>query len=219
MTCIEARGDGGHPLSSSRVNDTNTDSRHHGDCERHGLSRRRLLAAIGGGVTVGAAGCLSTDAPDPVTLGDEDACDVCGMVIPQHPGPSAELFYRDEEPSGHPNPARFDSTWEAFQYDFERDDRGWTRVAFYVTDYSSVEYEVFTEDDTTFISTHPAADAFTDATEVSFVVGSAVEGAMGQDLIAFSDDDDSRAFAEEYGGTVTGYDDVTRSMVAELSQA
>ncbi|CCQ32430.1 NosL family copper-binding protein [Halorhabdus tiamatea SARL4B] len=165
------------------------------------------------------AGCLSSEAPDPVTLGTDDACDVCGMVIPQHPGPSAEVFYQDEKPSNHDNPARFDSTWEAFQYDFERRDRGWTRTAFYVTDYSSVDYDIFTDAGTTFISTHPAAEAFTPASEVTFVVGSAVEGAMGRDLIAFSENEDATALADEYGGSTAQFDDVSRSTIAELAQS
>ncbi|ACV13126.1 NosL family protein [Halorhabdus utahensis DSM 12940] len=164
------------------------------------------------------AGCLSGPTPDPVTLGSDDVCDVCGMIIPQHPGPTTEVFYRNNDPSGHDNPARFDSTWEAFQYDFERRDRGWTRAAFYVTDYSSVDYEIRTDAGTTFISTHPEAAAFADASAVTFVVGSSVEGAMGRDLIAFSSDDDATAFADEYGGSTAQFADVTRSMIGSLAQ-
>lgn len=191
----------------------------HPDSATERLTRRRLLAAMGVGGLTSVAGCLSAETPDPVTLGNDDACDVCGMVIPQHPGPSTEVFYRNEDPSGHDNPARFDSTWEAFQYDFERRDRGWTRAAFYVTDYSSVDYELFTDGGTMFISTHPAAEAFTPASDVTFVVGSSVEGAMGRDLIAFSDDEDATDFAAEYGGSEAAFDDVTRSTIAELAQS
>ncbi|WP_136689941.1 nitrous oxide reductase accessory protein NosL [Halorhabdus amylolytica] len=181
------------------------------------MTRRQLLGAVGTGAILGLGGCLGAETPDPVTLTDNDACDVCGMIIPHHPGPSAEVFYRNKDPSGHENPARFDSTWEAFEYDFERRDRGWTRSAFYVTDYSAVDYEVFTDGGRTLISTHPEASAFVDASDVTFVVASSVEGAMGQDLIAFGNGDDARSFQGEYGGGLAAFGEVTRSMIGELS--
>jgi len=184
---------------------------------RSWTTRRRLLGAVGTGVILSLAGCLGAESPDPVTLTERDACDVCGMVIPHHPGPSAEVFYRNKDPSGHDNPARFDSTWEAFEYDFERRDRGWTRSAFYVTDYSVLDYDVFTDSGTTLISTHPEASAFAPARDVTFVVASSVEGAMGQDLIGFSDENDANSFLDEYGGEIAVFSEVTRSMIAELS--
>ncbi|MEA5387049.1 nitrous oxide reductase accessory protein NosL [Haloarculaceae archaeon H-GB11] len=153
-----------------------------------------------------------------MTLTEQDTCEVCGMVIPNHPGPSAEIFYADQQPSGHENPARFDSTWEAFQYDFERQDRGWTRQAFYVTDYSAVDYEVFTDGGDTLITTHPEADAFADASEVTFVVGSEVKGAMGRDLIAFSEKADAESFNAEYGGSLATFDQVTPETIAQLGR-
>ncbi|WP_436930778.1 nitrous oxide reductase accessory protein NosL [Halosimplex halobium] len=184
--------------------------------------RRRPLL-VGGAVTLaGLAGCGSSDsgeAPEPVGLTTEDRCDVCGMVIPNHPGPSAEIFYADSRPSGHDNPARFDSTWEAFQYDFQRRDRGWETEAFYVTDYSAVDYSVREAGADLVISTHPDAAAFVDAESVSFVVGSEVKGAMGRDLIAFSERSDAESFADEYGGSLAGFDDVSRETIAQLGRA
>jgi copper chaperone NosL len=185
-----------------------------------GVTRRRLLGCVGAAAAASLAGCLGGDSggsqPDPVTLTTDDQCEVCGMVIPNHPGPSAEVFYRDEQPSGHDNPARFDSTWEAFQYDFERRDRGWDRTAFYVTDYSSVDYSLTRDGDSTVISTHPEADAFADATGVTFVVGSEVKGAMGRDLIGFSAETDAESFSDDHGGTLLTFGDVTRETVAGL---
>jgi copper chaperone NosL len=185
-----------------------------------GVTRRQVLGGVGATAAASLAGCLGGDGegsqPDPVTLTTEDQCEVCGMVIPNHPGPSAEVFYRDEQPSGHDNPARFDSTWEAFQYDFERQDRGWERTAFYVTDYSSVDYSLIRDGDSTVISTHPEADAFVDATEVTFVVDSEVKGAMGRDLIGFSAEADAESFRDEHGGTLMTLGDVTRETTAGL---
>jgi len=199
---------------------------HCGETVGPGVSRRRVVGATAAAAVGGLAGCLGGgggggdggDAPDPVTLDESDSCDVCGMVIPNHPGPTSEIFYAGEEPNGHPNPARFDSTWEAFQFDFERRDRGWSREAFYVTDYSAVEYEVFEDGGDTLVTTHPDAGAFADAEAVTFVVGSEVVGAMGRDLLAFGDEGDAEAFQSEYGGDLAGFGDVTESMVASLGR-
>ncbi|QLH79000.1 nitrous oxide reductase accessory protein NosL [Halosimplex rubrum] len=184
--------------------------------------RRRPLLVSGAAALAALAGCGSSDsgdAPEPVDLTTEDRCDVCGMVIPNHPGPSAEIFYADNRPSGHDDPARFDSTWEAFQYDFERNDRGWDREAFYVTDYSEVDYSVTEEGGDSVVSTHPDAGAFADAESVTFVVGSEVKGAMGRDLIAFSEGSDAEAFADEHGGSLAALGDVTPETIAQLGRA
>ena len=181
-----------------------------------GVSRRHVLAATAG-LTVGLAGCLGGDGGDPpaaVSLGEDATCDVCGMVIPQHPGPTAEVFYADGRPAGHDNPARFDSTWEAFQFDFEHED--WTREAFYVTDYTAVDYEIRTDGDQQVVSTHYDASSFVDATEVTFVAGSSVVGAMGEDLIAFSDEADAEAFQGEYGGDLVTFEEVSPELLSTL---
>ncbi|MFW5948291.1 MAG: nitrous oxide reductase accessory protein NosL [Halolamina sp.] len=171
------------------------------------------------GIAVGLAGCLgggSDDVPAAVSLPDDATCDVCGMVISEHPGPTAEIFYADQQPAGHDNPARFDSTWEAFQFDFEHED--WSREAFYVTDYATVDYEIRTDDDQEIISTHYDADSFVDATEVTFVAGSSVEGAMGRDLIAFSEEEDAESFQSEYGGDIVTFDEVTSELISTLGK-
>jgi len=192
-----------------------SDSGHEADPP--GSPRRSVLAAFGTGIAA-LAGCsgggTDADPPDPITLTTDHACDVCGMIIPTHPGPSAELYYADADPAGHENPARFDSTWEAFQFDFERSD--WERTAFYVTDYAAVDYEVRTDDGQRLISTHPAAEAFVAADSVTFVAGSEVVGAMGRDLIGFSDADAAAAFRDQYGGSLVELDEVSRELVASL---
>ncbi|SDE77726.1 nitrous oxide reductase accessory protein NosL [Halorientalis regularis] len=194
---------------------------------RHDLCRRRTVLGSLGAVGVAAlAGCSeqqnsgngTADVPAAVTLTEGDTCDVCGMNIVNHPGPSAEVFYPDHQPSGHENPARFDSTWEAFQYDFERDDRGWERSVMYVTDYSAVEYDLFEFRDTTGISTHPKASAFAPASDVTFVANSEVVGAMGRDLIGFGDGGDASSFRDEHGGKLVTVDEVTPQLIAQLGR-
>ena len=191
-----------------------------GDADTPLRTRRQVVCAAATTAAVGLAGCLggtgdsNEDAPEPVTLGSDADCDVCGMVIAQHPGPTAEVFYADEQPEDHDNPARFDSTWEAFQYDFDHDD--WTRTAFYVTDYSSVDYEIRTDAGQTVISTHYGSESFVAATDVTFVVASEVVGAMGNDLVGFSARSDAESFQDEYGGDLASVDDVTPTMITSL---
>jgi nitrous oxide reductase accessory protein NosL len=190
------------------------------------LSRRRLCTVLAAGAATALAGCsggggsnggqTTGDVPAAVTLTTDDACEVCGMIIPNHPGPTTEIFYPGREPSGHENPARFDSTWEAFQYDFDRQDEGWERAVMYVTDYSAVDYDVFEESGDKLISTHPQAESFTTAAEVTFVAGSEVKGAMGRDLIAFSAAADAESFEGEYGGERVTVDEVTPELIAQL---
>jgi len=199
------------------------------------LPRRRLLIAGVGTAATAVAGCLGgrgdgsdggdgdsgsgdsgDEAPAAVTIPEGATCEVCGMVIRQHPGPSAEIFYADQEPEGHENPARFDSTWEAYQYEFERDGEGWEDVAFYVTDYSAVDYDIFEDGGDTLITRHYEASAFAAATDVTYVVDSEVKGTMGRDLIGFTEESDAELFQSEYGGSLTTHDGVTPEVVAGL---
>ncbi len=183
------------------------------------ISRRAILRATGVAATVALAGCLGGDdgdVPAPAAVQSDWTCDACGMVITNHPGPNAEIFYADRRPNDHDNPARFCSTWEAFRFDFEKRDAGWSRAVFYVTDYSSVAYEVFQEGGDTLITSHADAAAFTDASAVTFVVASDVQGAMGEDLVGFSERSDAEEFAAQYGGDLVPFADVTRDTVAGL---
>jgi nitrous oxide reductase accessory protein NosL len=209
------------PDGSSERSDS-TPHEHSGVCNHdHGqpsLRRRHVLGAVAATATAALAGCAGGggggEVPQPVTLTDEHTCDVCGMVIPKHPGPSSEIFYADQQPNGHENPARFDSTWEAFKFDFARED--WEREAFYVTDYSAVDYEIRTDEGQKLISTHPEKEAFVDAEAVTFVVASDVVGAMGKDLIAFSEESDAESFRDEHGGELATLEDVTPTMIGGL---
>ncbi|WP_336003214.1 nitrous oxide reductase accessory protein NosL [Halorientalis halophila] len=198
-----------------------------GSDETDGYLRRTVLGGMGAVGVAALAGCSgiregdgdgTADVPAAVTLTADDGCEVCGMVIPNHPGPSAEIFYPDERPEGHDNPARFDSTWEAFQYDFEKQEEGWERSVVYVTDYSSVDYQVSTGDGQPVISTHPEASAFARAATVTFVADSEVEGAMGRDLIAFGDEADASSFRDEYGGQLVTVEEVTSRLIQQLGR-
>jgi nitrous oxide reductase accessory protein NosL len=137
------------------------------------------------------------------------------MVVTENPGPTGEIFYRDGRPPSHEGPARFDSLRGClFPYYFEHERRNWEALAVYVTDYSTVDYSLTTEGSKTFVSRHADAESFTDAREAYFVVGAGVFGAMGEDLLPFSGRDDARAFADEHGGRVLAFDEVTPELLS-----
>ncbi|RQH02491.1 nitrous oxide reductase accessory protein NosL [Natrarchaeobius oligotrophus] len=185
------------------------------DGGRECWSRRRLLASGGSVVAVAMAGCTDGDDAvdpetlEPISLSGGLTCDVCGMVIEEHHGPAGQLFYADDEPDGRDGPARFDSLVELVTYRDERDRQGWTLQRAFATDYSAVEYELERRDGTTFVSSHVEADAFADATDLSYVVETDVHGAMGADYVPFSDPADAEEFAAEHGGDVRSWTDLS----------
>lgn len=175
--------------------------------------RRRVLAATGAAVAAGLAGCLEDDDPgeepaDPIDLSGGATCDVCGMVIEDHYGPAGQLFYADGNPDDRDGPARFDSLVELVASHEERLERGWELREAFVTDYSSVDYRLEERNGTTYISSHVGADAFADATDLSYVVDSDVEGAMGPDFLPFSRREDATAFVDEHGDEVRTWDEL-----------
>ncbi|WP_049928647.1 nitrous oxide reductase accessory protein NosL [Halopiger goleimassiliensis] len=177
-------------------------------CGSPDRSRRRLLAGTGALLAAGLAGCTGDDGDgdeppaEPIALADGQACDVCGMVIADHYGPAGQLFYADGEPADRDGPAWFDSVAELLTYHEEQLARDRELRAAFVTDYSTADYELEERDGTTYVSTHVEADAFADATDLSYVVDSGVEGAMGEAIVPFSSVDDAEAFAVEHGGSV-----------------
>jgi nitrous oxide reductase accessory protein NosL len=186
------------------------------ECSHHHPTRRTVLR-VGGGVAIPAlAGCMGGgggETPDPVALTDSKSCDVCGMVIEKHPGPDGQIFYRNNSPDAHDNPAWFDALKQCyFPYKLEHEQLGWEIAAAYVTDYSAVDYTVSGNGEQ-YISSHPEADAFGPAAEMSYVVGSSVKGAMGDDFVPFSSPDDAASFADEYGGDVVAYGEIDEGLI------
>lgn len=170
------------------------------------ISRRQTLVGTAALASAGLAGCLSdTGEPEPaepIALTAGQTCDVCGMTIEDHYGPAGQIFYADGKPEVRDGPAYFDSVAELLDYHDRHDTRGWTTRAVFVTDYSSVDYELVERNGTRRISTHADVAAFADATDCYYVVDSGVRGAMGDDYLPFSDYEEAIAFIDNHGGTV-----------------
>lgn len=177
-------------------------------------SRRRVLlgtTTVAGFVLAGCLGSEETEESfEPLALDEGQRCFVCGMVIEEHFGPAGQLFYADDKPEDHDGPVWFDSLVELENYHREHAQLGWELRDAFVTDYSTTQYEIITQDDERYISSHVDEEYFADATNLSYVVDSSVNGAMGPDYIPFSVKDDAVEFVDEYGGVISAWDELGR---------
>ncbi|ERH08203.1 MAG: putative lipoprotein involved in nitrous oxide reduction [Halonotius sp. J07HN4] len=184
-------------------------------------TRRSLLATGGGLAAAGLAGCLGGTAggelPEPVSLNAEQACDECAMIIQDHPGPTGQIYFSSlhDERDG---PARFCSGVCAYVYRFNRVAEGATPIGTYLTDYSSIDYEL-SDDPDPFISPALTAETFAPEAELFAVVGSDVRGAMGADVIPFSARGDAESFASTHGGSVRAASDIDRELIDGVKAA
>jgi nitrous oxide reductase accessory protein NosL len=182
------------------------------------MERRETLAALGSVVCGGLAGCLGTGDvghPEPVDLSGGKADDQGGMVIGKHGGPNGQIFYANNRPEGHDNPAWFHTlAFGLFRYYFRHERRGWEATAIYVTDYSSFDYEPTEQDGRLYMPAPTAAGTFGDAAAMTYVMESEVYGGMGPELHPFSAAEDARAFVEAHGGRTVTFDDVTSRRIA-----
>lgn len=182
-------------------------------------TRRGYLLATGVTGISAVAGCLGEDeAPDPISIEDDHDCAVCNMVISNHPGPSGHSFYPEDAdvPVEDDGVVTFCSSVCAYKYYFEQREAGYEPLALYLTDYSSVDWDVYDEQGLKFVTAHLEAAAHADATGLQFVVESDVLGAMGESLIGFSSSDDAESFADQYGGELFDHDSISRALVEGL---
>ncbi|WP_049920195.1 nitrous oxide reductase accessory protein NosL [Halobiforma nitratireducens] len=184
------------------------------------LHRRTVLVGAAGVGVAALAGCLGEDGdvPDPITVDGDLACDQCTMQIGQHPGPVGQTHYDDpEDVLEEDRPAQFCSSTCTYVHTFEQENAGHDPTATYLTDYSTVDYDVELDDDIEEISSHLAADSFAVVEDLTMVVDSDVQGAMGPSMIGFSDADEAEAFQAEYGGDRYDHEDVTAELVRSLT--
>ncbi|OVE83065.1 nitrous oxide reductase accessory protein NosL [Natronolimnobius baerhuensis] len=185
-----------------------------------GPIRRRTVLSITAGIGVTAlAGCLGEDddAPDPITIDADRACDQCTMQIGQHPGPVGQTHYADSEAViNEDRPAQFCSSVCTYTHTFEQESADHDPTAMYLTDYSSVDYDVQADGDAEAISSHLEADTFAAADGLTLVVDSDVEGGMGASMIGFRENTEAEEFQEEYGGELYDHGEVTPELVMSL---
>jgi len=142
------------------------------------------------------AGCSDpeeqvTEKPGPVHFESGDECHVCGMAITRFPGPKGEAITAREEKVN-----KFCSTRDMFSWALQPENAKRDHTL-YVHDMAQTDWE------------HPDDTALIDAREAFFVVGSERTGAMGPTLASFASEESANDFADEFGGEVVQFNDVT----------
>lgn len=134
---------------------------------------------------------VTREKPDPVHFESGDECHVCGMAITRFPGPKGEAIAGKEE-----QVRKFCSTRDMFSWVLQPENVNRDHVL-YVHDMAETEWD------------KPDDAALIDAREAFYVVGSERSGAMGPTLASFAEKSAAEAFAEEFGGEVVAFADVT----------
>jgi len=195
-----------------------------GEDEGRYITRRTVLGGVGAASLATLAGCSggtgngdgSESVPDPISINEEKACDNCSMKIGNYLGPAGQSHYEDPtavEGLDEDRPAQFCSSLCTYKFTFKHESE--PQVS-YLTDYSTVDYEVDESTTQTTISRHLEADAFGDVTELTMVAGSDVIGAMGDSIVPFSDADQADEFQAEYGGDIYEHDEITQELVSSM---
>jgi copper chaperone NosL len=129
-----------------------------------------------------------------VAIESADECHLCGMLITRFDGPKGEVFRKETGDQVF----KFCSTRDLFSYYLDPENK--RNVAqMFVHDMSKMPWGNNSIDDKHLI----------DAKTAWYVAGSEKMGAMGETLVSFSLQNDARAFAKEFGGTVIIFSDIT----------
>ncbi|WP_196158291.1 nitrous oxide reductase accessory protein NosL [Reinekea sp. G2M2-21] len=124
-----------------------------------------------------------------------DQCHLCGMVISGFEGPKGELISK-----GDNEVQKFCSTRDLFGFYLQPENQH-RAIKIYVHDMSVTPWA------------SPDDEHFIDAQSAYFVWGANRFGAMGETLGSFSKQVDAQAFADEYGGQILRFDEITLEML------
>lgn len=154
---------------------------------------KRLLPIMFG-TSLLLAGCGDQAVPaGPLEIAGDTACALDGMVLQDFPGPKAQIHYDQGEPDF------FCDTREMFSI-LLRPEQKKRLVAIYTQDMGKADW------------TSPKGQ-WIDARTAFYVVGSPRRGSMGPTVPSFALEADARKFAEQYGGKVLPFAQVTLDMV------
>lgn len=155
---------------------------------------RRLAASLAAGLVL-IAGCGKGDprAVSPLEISSDSACSLDGMLLADFPGPKAQLLYEQGEPDF------FCDTIEMFSI-YLRPEQQRRVSGAYVQDMGKADWN------------NPVG-YWTDARSAFYVRGSKRRGPMGPTLASFAQEADAQAFANQEGGKVYRFDQITADMV------
>ncbi|MBR9728788.1 nitrous oxide reductase accessory protein NosL [Shewanella intestini] len=126
---------------------------------------------------------------------DHDRCHMCGMIIKNHPGPKGQTHLK-----GTTQNQSFCSTRDMFIFALQSENKRQITDMF-VHDMSKTGWD------------HPADSALIDAKTAWYVYGSNKKAAMGPAVASFGNEASAQAFAQEYGGKVLRFEQITTELL------
>lgn len=152
----------------------------------------RLLPLLLGALLLTACGEPAKPAL-PREIAADTSCSLDGMILLDFPGPKAQIHYDQGDPDF------FCDTREMFSI-FLRPEQKKRIVAIFTQDMGKADW------------TRPEGQ-WIDAKTAFYVVGSPRRGSMGPTVPSFAREADARKFAEQYGGKVLPFAEVSIDMV------
>lgn len=165
-------------------------------CTHHHCSSRRRFVLAGAATTLLVACGQSTDsgALVAVEIDGGTSCALDGMLLSDYPGPKAQIHYANRS-----EPDFFCDTLEMFHVYLNPEVVQVVRALF-VQDMGQADWD------------EPRGH-WIDARTAWFVHGSSRRGSMGPTIGSFAIEADARSFAQEFGGKMLRFDEITPDMV------
>jgi len=130
-----------------------------------------------------------------VAIEKSDGCHLCGMIIEGFPGPKGQLFNKTSDISH-----KFCSTRDLFGYLLQPENVRQVKEV-YVHDMSKTPWQ------------KPTDEFFINAKDAWFIIGSSKNGAMGETIASFSQQNDAKAFSTEFGGKLYRFSEITIDII------
>jgi copper chaperone NosL len=160
----------------------------------------RLAAALCLGLALAACNQdKAASVPAPHEPGPDAVGTICRMALSEHGGPKGQVFLRSGD-----RPLWFSSVRDTFTWLLIEDGNAPSAAAIWVNDMArSKAWD------------RPDAGAWVQARHAFFVAGSDRGTGMGDaELVPFSDRAMAQDFANKHGGTVLGFSQITREVLA-----
>ncbi|MGL4837966.1 MAG: nitrous oxide reductase accessory protein NosL [Plesiomonas sp.] len=145
-------------------------------------------------------GCNQTEANVEVRqaemIHEHDRCHLCGMVITKYPGPKGQVHLKAEN-----TVPKFCSSRDMFNFALQSENKRQIDYMM-VHDAAATDWE------------HPDDGAFIDAASAFYVYGTSKKAVMGPAVAPFSTQAAAEAFAQQYGGRVLRFEDITLELLA-----
>lgn len=161
-------------------------------------TRRRLLCGCAALAAAGLAGCGSKadagDAGKPQDIAAQSSCSLDGMLLADYPGPKGQLIYKgDSQVNWFCDSVELLST-------LLKPEQVRPVLTAHVQDMAKADWD------------HPVGH-WIDARQAVYVLGSKRHGSMGPTAASFADEASAKVFAQQWGGRVLRYAEISPGMV------